>query len=145
MAFTVKYRGLDVACEKLEDLDRLADSLENTRSRRSPQSQATRHKTRGTVADVFGNLNAKQTKVFRVLMAAAGDVSQEDLRTKLGAKTNQGVGAVIAQISRAAKPHGFSVFDLIEKEMTRNGLGARNYLYRLKEDHADEVRVCLGR
>lgn len=151
MAFMVKYRGLDVTVESLDQLDQLADRVapnssggrktnasvdsqsSNTHERHEGRDQALRK----MIAGIVGN-----QRKFLVLLATEGKKTDAQFRESLGLDSNKALAGVLTGITKASKRAGLQG-RLIDRTSFRSSGGEREYTYSLNPAFKDEVQESL--
>jgi hypothetical protein len=151
MAFIVKYRGLDVQCESISDINELADQVEVTRTKedRRAKREATRVPVGRSTAPLFADrsirgviqeLKSPQRKLISAI--AESERTDSELRDLLGLDGNKALAGVLSSISKASKRLGLDhVF--IEKQESRAGNGEREYRYSIRPESLEEVQRAL--
>jgi glutamyl-tRNA reductase len=149
MSFTVTYRGLQVECKTIEDLNRLAEESESIRAkdarkaRRIAKAQAARpslfepdKSIRGLVKELKDQQRTLLTEISKA------EKSDAELRALLRLPGNKALAGVFSGISKAAKRLGLESVP-IERKMTRSGSGEREYRYSIHPEVAEEVQKVL--
>ena len=145
MAFVVKYRGLDVSVETLDQLDQLADRVSpngSERKARQPRKVTTVEPVQGrtSVRKMVIGLVGKQRRMLSTL--AEGKQTDAELRQKLNLESNKALAGVLSGISKAMKRDGLLV-RIIDKTAFRSSGGERKYTYALNPTVKEEVREAL--
>jgi len=135
MPYTVKYKGLDVQCDSIEEIDQLASSLSG-RNGSSGVSAAS-----GTTADrLTAFVKALRPRHRQVLLAIAKSttpVSADKLVELAGVEQGE-IRGVMGGLTRIAKNNGLE--KLIVRDFRRNGTGKRHYEYSIDGEIVEEVR-----
>ena len=141
MSYRVRYKGLDVICENVADIDALAASS-STDSSRVKRIQKREHRS---VRRLIRELNENQRKLLEMLLASGEKpVIDTDLRAALRLDNNKALAGILAGISKRAKSAGIDGGSLLTKSQSRNGSGERHYAYRIVPEASEEVRSGLG-
>ena len=146
MAFVVKYRGLDVTVDSLDQLDQLADRISpNGAGRKSnevPQAHGANtedrtQKLRKMIAGIVGN-----QRQFLVLLSTYAKQTDTELREKLNLDSNKALAGVMAGISKAIKRNGLQL-RIVDKTSFRSSSGDREYTYSLNPAVKEDIRESL--
>jgi hypothetical protein len=156
MGYLVKYRGLDVVCETLDDIDKLADRLSNksvalTQSTVSAipsqqwfaqVAQSIVIPTENPVSAGFRRLKTNQRRLLDIIVGSRDPVSDEDIRNKMGLANNHSISGLTTGIKRNFKRAGIK--DLLQKEAKRNGSGNLHSYYSVNPKFIEELREELS-
>ena|ERR1700734_908762 len=153
MPFTVNYRGLQVECETIEDLNRLAEQQEASRAKDARKARRLARSQAGTGAEwspVIGEqsisgLIHELKDNQKQLLSEISEAEKTDiqLRAVLHLANNKALAGVLAGISKAAKRLGLQDAPIIESKMSRSGNGDREYRYSIRPEAAEEVQKAL--
>ena len=145
MGYRVSYRGLDVVCESLEEVDTLADRLERRGKvgRFNRPSEETVNSTEPTgIPKFIQTLKGKQKKFLRLLAFATAPMSDEDVRSKLSLESNRKIAGLLTGLTKRSR--SFEIENLIVKDSTRNGTGDRHYKYSVGKQWIEAVKNAFG-
>lgn len=151
MAFVTRYRGLEVQCETIEDLNALADQMQLSKSvsrtsrhgQRTPPSETSRPSllpTEDPMRQLIPELSPQQLRLLSEI--AKDQKSDSELRHALALSNNKALAGILAGISKAAKRIGLQT--PIEKSVTRSTTGEREYTYTLESGVIEEVKQALN-
>jgi hypothetical protein len=142
MAFRVIYKGLEVICETLEDVDALADSSSASGSNRSRREPKRQHRS---IRRLVQELGEKQHLLLTLLVAEPDKPSPDnELRESLELGDNKALAGILSSISKRAKSAGLDTRNIMTKKATRNGSGERHYAYSIVPEAIAEVKAGLG-
>jgi hypothetical protein len=146
MAYTVKYRGYDVACETVDDLRALVS--ENGASQPKTATRATIQDSSehdGKVLEDITGLVAKLKKEQRDLLrhiATSGRVTRDTLRRLVGVSDPHQFAGILIGISKSAAGSGIeSPIEILHER--ENGRGRRIYHYKIRDEVKAEVKEAL--
>jgi hypothetical protein len=153
MSFKVKYRGLEIVCDTIQDIDALADNLETISTSKpkvlskgvkseTPVGNAT-VKYDSALTNFVSRLKDRQRTVIRVLLDNPQGVSDKILREKVGAKNNEALAGVTSVMSRAAKATGLNYEEIVKKTVVSSVPGNRAYDYQISESAREELQSAL--
>ncbi|MBI3894945.1 MAG: hypothetical protein HY313_03350 [Acidobacteria bacterium] len=148
MAFRVRYRGLEVICETLQDVDALADRLEKrSESATKPTIQRfprlpLENRQHGSARLLMGEIGKRQ-RAFLEELVKHGSLTDNDARQLLSLRDNKALAGILTGISRRSGASGI-VGKIVKKYGTRNGTGERHYTYSIVPEFIEEVKAGLG-
>src|SRR5687767_4277604 len=148
MSFRVLYRNLEIVCETIEDIDKLADGLEQRNGAKnapvtvSMPSENTTQKPpvtnqqsekgfvkEGQIAAFLKNLTQKPLGILNALANAPNGLSDSELREAVGIESKVVLAGTMSAIAKLAKKDGISYQDIVTKTITDNKHGDRKYHY----------------
>jgi hypothetical protein len=131
MAYLVTYRGLQITCNTLVDIDRLADRLEGQRPNGSARS----------ISGAVSHMPKGSKQILKILAEKEDPISRTELAKLAGYKPDQ-LSGPITGISKWLKDSGFKLQHVLDSTPA-NGHGERHYA--LVGDAIEEVRAGLGK
>lgn len=150
MGFKVMYKGLEVICDTFEDLDFLAEQASGrttTQPRRTKTAEAVEPsapETNGASHDqhMMKFINSLPDGTMEVLsqLVANGEMTDSQLRAKLGLTNNMQLAGRTAMVSRSAKKFGVAPEDLLVAKMISKKPGNRKYTYHVPEGAKSLIR-----
>lgn len=142
MSYRVKYRGLEVAVDTLDEIDALADRIQSGRAeqrsteRRPPPPPS-------SVQEIVASATSDQKKLLGlVLESGSSGMTDEALRSAIGLENNKQLAGMTAGISKRLVGAGLST-QILKSEQQMSG-GVRSYRYWITPEAEDEVRKGLG-
>ena len=123
MAYNVKYRGLILLCDSLDEVDRIADRLEENKSGRHGNS---------SIKDVVARMAEGGQKVLRILLETEPPITSSLLCKRMNLDISKLSGKLSA-VSIPIKQAGFKPVVI-----------RTNGHYALDPDAVEDVRQGLG-
>jgi hypothetical protein len=154
MAFVVKYRGLDVSIDSLDQLDQLADRLSSNGAKRSgpgpnqahgsaPNQSANPDQEHAAIRKMMLELSDKQ-RLLLIELGMNDKRTDKMLRETLDLESNKALAGVLAGISKALKRHGIRTA-VIMKASFRSSGGDREYTYSLNPAVQEDFEEVFSR
>ena len=149
MAIKVLYKGLEVACDDREDLDRLAGwmSAPSTSTPRQTGRRPAKHRQNGhrkaasaNVYDFVRGLSDKNKRLLVALVSEGGRATDSRLRGSLGFKNNNQLSGQTTALKKWATSEGFDIKLVLAKESLPEG----GYEYYIPDGAIGQVRSGLG-
>jgi len=146
MAYRVRYRGLEVICETLQDVDALADRQEKRSESVKPIIQRfprlpLENRQHGSVRLLMGEIGTQQKALLEELVKHQ-NLTDSDARRLLSLRNNKALAGILTGISRRAGAAGITG-KILKKAETRNGTG-RHYAYSIAPEFVEEVKAGLA-
>lgn len=148
MSYKVRYRGLEVVCDSLDEVDALADrqshtpigpvELNFTRNRSNGNSQV------HTIKELVGLLKARPKKALKAVASNGGRMSDTDLARVMKAKHTMALAGIIAPLYKAARLNGIDEKKFFRREVhinEENGEQIKEYV--IPSESLDEVKEGL--
>jgi len=149
MPFKITYRGLQVECDTIDEINRLAEELESTKAREARKARrATKNQPINTtlfqqeesIRTLVHELKTNQRKLLAEVSKA--EKSDTELREILELENNKALAGVLSGISKLAKRLGMEHAP-IDARMTRSRSGGREYRYSIRPEALEEVQKAL--
>jgi hypothetical protein len=145
MAYRTTYKGQEVICDTIQELDALlgTDTTSSSSGRKKTEKRTPR------TAKGWAKAVAPEQRDFLKALACAhpNSLSDVQIKEKLGLDSSSGnrkIAGLMGGLNKAAKKSGLQFADLISKENTRNGNGERHYSYGIVPTVIAEVKQGLG-
>jgi hypothetical protein len=122
--FKVIHQGVEIHCETADEAVQIAERLAGTstvstahgRSHASGQSLAGSRWTVSRFQTLMGQLQDKQRRFLREVVASPDGLTDSALRQSLTLSSNKAFGPILTGISRRAKKVGVSLQDVLTSE-----------------------------
>lgn len=157
MPFKLLYRGLEVTCDTIKDIDALADNLENQRKSKAPLqngvsaivaensiSNGTKKIEPPKIRAFVNRLAEKQKAILSILVGSPTGLTDSELRTATGVKNNMALAGITSVMSKAAKSEGLNYSDIVEKIVLSAEIGKQAYHYQITPDTKEELKNALN-
>jgi hypothetical protein len=142
MPYRTIYEGHEVICDTAEEMMAL---LGGSTTFRAGKKKKTDKKQPKTVRGWAKSLPREQKDLVKALVTAhPSELSDADLRAKLGAENNRKIAGLMGGLAKAAKRSEMAFTDLITKEAKRDSNGDRRYCYGVTSAAVAEIRLGLG-
>lgn len=156
MSFKVNYKGLEVICDSVEDLDLLADKLNTNEQANKFKPVKSSNKNINASPNLFDSgsnnsiesfvkrLNPKPLGVIRALVEANRPLTDTELRDALNLESNMQLAGYMSAITKASKKEGFGIDDILFKEILNDTPGKRAYSYVIPNLIRDKLAGLFG-
>lgn len=160
MSYKVMYKGLEVICDTFEDLDDLAEkamSYQGAQKTPNPNNQSNSNgtpKSNGqpkevvtkepvTVEAFIKSLTPKTKVALRVLSENGNEMSDTEIRQKLGIESKQQLMGIISAIFKGAARVGIKVEDIFKRRPIFSASGEKDYASQIPANMLETYRNAL--
>lgn len=123
MSFTVRFRGVDIQCETVEDAIQIASRLSDDGTAvpvpGKPEAGGSLEVSR--YKELVGSMNQTQKKFLTLLIENPHGKTDKAIRQELGLGNNKAIGGILSVLARSAKKVGIGIDMIVQSEKKKVG------------------------